>query len=163
MAAAIAAFRDRLPAYTVDLVLSDATLDPVGSDIELAIRVGWLADSALRARRIGTFEKVLVAGPGHAIAPDATPADVAALPFVANSNLGDLLGWTRRSAAGLAQTVRFTTTLAISATIGVLQAARGGAGLAIQPDFAVAYDLELIPFSMHRIRQRRSSWRTLRA
>jgi len=122
-------------------VLSDATLDPVGSDIELAIRVGWLADSALRARRIGTFEKVLVAGPGHAIAPDATPADVAALPFVANSNLGDLLGWTRRSAAGLAQTVRFTTTLAISATIGVLQAARGEAGLAILPDFAVAYDL----------------------
>jgi len=69
------------------------------------------------------------------------PADIAALPFVANSNLGDPLGWTFRLAAGVAQTVRFTTTLAISATIGVLQAARGGAGLAILPDFAVADDL----------------------
>ncbi len=138
---AIAAFRDRFPACTVDLVLSDATLDPVGSDIELAIRVGWLADSALRARRIGTFGQVLVAGPDHTLPPEATPADVATLPFVANSNFGDPLGWTFRSDAGTAQTVRFATTLAISATIGVLQAARGGAGLAILPDFAVADDL----------------------
>ncbi|KQN39310.1 LysR family transcriptional regulator [Sphingomonas sp. Leaf407] len=138
---AIAVFRERFPACTVDLVLSDATLDPVGSDIELAIRVGWLTDSALRARRIGTFGQVLVAGPDHGVAPDATPADLAALPFVANSNLGDPLGWTFRSDSGAAQAVRFATTLAISATIGVLQAARDGAGLAILPDFAVAGDL----------------------
>ena len=135
---AVAAFRDRYPTCTVDLVLSDATLDPVGSDIELAIRVGWLTDSALRARRIGTFGQVLVAGPDHAVAPDATPADIAARPFVANGNLGDPLGWTFRSATGATQTVRFATSLAISATIGVLQAARDGAGLAILPDFAVA-------------------------
>ncbi|KQM96569.1 LysR family transcriptional regulator [Sphingomonas sp. Leaf25] len=138
---AIAVFRERFPACTVDLVLSDATLDPVGSDIELAIRVGWLTDSALRARRIGTFGQVLVASPDHGVAPDATPADVAALPFVANGNLGDPLGWTFRSDSGAAQAVRFATTLAISATIGVLQAARDGAGLAILPDFTVADDL----------------------
>ena len=138
---AIATFRDRFPACTVDLVLSDRTLDPVGSDIELAIRVGWLTDSALRARRIGTFDQILVASPHHMVGPEVTPADVAALPFVANSNLGDPLGWTFRSAAGAAQTVRFAATLAISATIGVLQAARDGAGLAILPDFTVADDL----------------------
>lgn len=66
---------------------------------------------------------------------------IAARPFVANGNLGDPLGWTFRSATGATQTVRFATTLAISATVGVLQAARDGAGLAILPDFAVADDL----------------------
>lgn len=138
---AIATFRERFPACTVDLVLDDRTLDPVGSDIELAIRVGWLADSALRARRIGTFGQILVAGPDHAVAPNAAPADVATLPFIANGNLADPLGWTFRSKDDEAQTIRFDTTLSISATIGVLQAARGGAGLAILPDFAVADDL----------------------
>lgn len=138
---AIATFRERFPACTVDLVLDDRTLDPVGSDIELAIRVGWLADSALRARRIGTFGQILVAGPDHAVAPNAAPADVATLPFIANGNLADPLGWTFRSKDGEAQTIRFDTALSISATIGVLQAARGGAGLAILPDFAVADDL----------------------
>ncbi len=139
----IAAFQRRYPECTVDFVLGDATLDPVGSDIELAIRVGWLVDSALRSRRIGAFEQLLVASPGFAghRDRDATPEQVAGLAFVANSNLRDPLGWTFRTEDGRQQSLRFAATLAISATLGVLQAVRDGGGVAILPDFAVADDL----------------------
>ncbi len=139
----IAAFQQRYPACTVDFVIGDATLDPVGSDIELAIRVGWLVDSALRSRRIGAFDQMLVASPAFAghIGRDAAPEQVAGLAFVANSNLRDPLGWTFRTADGRQQSLRFAATLAISATLGVLQAVRDGGGVAILPDFAVADDL----------------------
>ncbi len=140
----IAAFQQRYPDCTVDFVIGDATLDPVGSDIELAIRVGWLVDSALRSRRIGAFDQLLVASPALAgrLAPDARPEHVAGLAFVANSNLRDPLGWTFHTEDGRQQSLRFAATLAISATLGVLQAVRDGVGIAILPDFAVADDLE---------------------
>lgn len=139
----IAAFQQRYPECTVDFVIGDATFDPVGSDIELAIRVGWLADSALRSRRIGAFDQLLVASPAFAahLARDTTPEQVANLAFVANSNLRDPLGWTFHTADGRQQSLRFAATLAISATLGVLQAVRDGGGMAILPDFAVADDL----------------------
>src|SRR3954470_14296006 len=50
---AIAAFTQRYPACKVDAVLSDQMVDMASGGIELAIRVGWLADTALQARRIG--------------------------------------------------------------------------------------------------------------
>ena len=140
---AIALFRKRHPGCTVDFVVTDRTLDPVGSDIELAIRVGWLADSALRTRQIGTFDQLLVASPTVAasLSADADIDALAALPFVANSNLREPLEWRLRNADGEPRTLRFAAALAISATLGVLQAVRDGAGTAILPDFAVADDI----------------------
>ena len=139
----IAEYQRRYPNCTVDFLIGDATLDPVGSDVELAIRVGWLVDSALRSRRIGTFGQILVASPAMAGALSASPdaAELAAMPFVANSNLRDPLGWVFRADDGHQHPVRFAATLAISATLGVLQAVRAGAGIAVLPDFAIADDL----------------------
>lgn len=140
---AIAEYQRRFPLCTVDLVITDQTLNPVQNDVELAIRVGWLSDSALRARRIGTFDQMLVASAAVAsgVAAGATPEQIAGLPFVANSNLRDPLGWTFHADDGQQRSLRFSATLAVSATLGVLQAVRAGGGLAILPDFTVAADL----------------------
>lgn len=139
----IAEFQRCYPTCTVDFLIGDATLDPVGSDIELAIRVGWLVDSALRSRRIGTFGQILVASPAVAgtLSPNPNVAELAEMPFVANGNLRDPLGWTFRAEDERQHLVRFAATLTISATLGVLQAVRAGAGIAVLPDFAVADDL----------------------
>lgn len=139
----IAEFQRRYPRCAVDLVVSDRQLDQRDNDIELAIRLGWLADSSLRARRIGSFRQIVVADPAlaAAIAPTATPDDIAALPFVANGNLRDPLDWTFRDGTGRQRPVRFSGTLSISATLGVLEAVRNGSGVSILPDFAVAGDL----------------------
>ncbi len=61
---AIAAFTQRYPACKVDAVhQGDQTLDIMAGNIELAIRVGWLAETSLRARKIGSFRQLLVASP----------------------------------------------------------------------------------------------------
>ena len=50
----IPAFLDRHPDVEVELVMNDAFVDLVGEGLDLAIRVGDLADPSLIARRIGT-------------------------------------------------------------------------------------------------------------
>lgn len=140
---AIAEFNRRFPACGADVVVSDRTLDPVEKDIELAIRVGWLTDSSLRAKRIGSFQQVLVGGPALAaeLREDAGPDQIADLAFVANSILRDPLGWTFSRGATERRIVRLSAALCIDATLGVLEAVRAGAGVSILPDFAVQGDL----------------------
>lgn len=54
-------FLERYPRLTLDLQINDRYVDLVDEGTELAIRIGHLEDSALRARRIGLFERVCVA------------------------------------------------------------------------------------------------------
>jgi DNA-binding transcriptional LysR family regulator len=140
---AIAEFHRRFAACTADMVISDRTLDLVEKDIELAIRVGWLTDSTLRTRRIGSFEQVLVGTPDLAarLAENAVPDQMADLPFVANSVLRDPLGWTFSDRDGRQRSVRLPATFAIDATLGALEAVRSGLGASILPDYAVQADL----------------------
>lgn len=141
---ALAEFQRRFPACRSHLTISDRTLDPSDKDIELAIRVGWLADSALRARRIGAFQQVLVgrADFGGALGADATPERLVDLPFIANSVLRDPLTWTFSNAAGEKRLVRLSATVSIDATLGVLEAVREGIGLSVLPDFVVQPDID---------------------
>ncbi|MNR92793.1 HTH-type transcriptional regulator DmlR [compost metagenome] len=141
---ALAEFQRRFPACRSHLSISDRTLDPSDKDIELAIRVGWLADSALRARRIGAFQQILVGRADIAgeLGPNATPEALADLPFVANSVLRDPLTWTFSNAAGERRAVKLSALVSIDATLGVLEGVRSGIGVSVLPDFAVHEDLE---------------------
>ena len=49
----------------LDLQINDRYVSLVDEGAELAIRIGHLEDSALRARRIGLFERVFVASRGY--------------------------------------------------------------------------------------------------
>jgi len=57
----IKTFLDRYPHIDIDVQISDRFVDLVEEGVDLAIRIGTLQDSALRARRIGTAERVCVA------------------------------------------------------------------------------------------------------
>ena len=57
----VPAFLERYPQLTLDLQINDRFVDLVNEGTELAIRIGNLEDSALRARRIGMYERVFVA------------------------------------------------------------------------------------------------------
>ncbi|WP_431283195.1 LysR family transcriptional regulator [Humitalea sp. 24SJ18S-53] len=135
---ALVAFGRRYPDCATELTLSDRTLDLAGGEIDMAIRVGWLADSSHQARRIATFRQLLVAAPGFAA---AEPAALEALPFVANTALRAplQLGFTRDGQA--APPVRPQSTMAIDATLAVHAAVLAGAGLSVLPEFVVAGDL----------------------
>ena len=52
---------DRYPELELDLQVGDRFVDLVEEGIDVAIRIGFLKDSTLRARRVGTAERVCVA------------------------------------------------------------------------------------------------------
>ena len=140
---AIAAFTKRYPACKVDAVLSDQTLDLMSGNIEMAIRVGWLTETSEQARKIGAFRQVLVAPASmkRQVSKLGSPADIAHLPFVANTALRDHLRWTFSSNQAEDQVVQVQAAIFLDATLGVREAVCQGAGLSVLPDYAVAADL----------------------
>lgn len=61
----IKAILARFPAMEIDLQIGDRYVDLVEEGIDLAIRIGTLKDSALKARRIGSAERFCVASTGY--------------------------------------------------------------------------------------------------
>ncbi|MCE4372217.1 LysR family transcriptional regulator [Xanthomonas hortorum] len=140
---AIAAFTRRYPACKVDAILSDQTLDLMTANIELAIRVGWLAESSLQARKIGAFRQLLVAPSTMTtqLAGLTAPQDIAALPFVANTALRDHQRWHFAHATHAPQSVDVQPGIFLDATLAVREAVCQGAGISVLPDYVVADDL----------------------
>ncbi|MCJ2018069.1 LysR family transcriptional regulator [Methylobacterium sp. E-065] len=66
--AIVFAFQDRYPEIAVDLSLTDERIDLVREGMDLAIRLGPLADSALKLRALGQSERRLVAAPAYLMA-----------------------------------------------------------------------------------------------
>ena len=145
---AIVAYTQRYPDCKVGAVFSDQTLDMM--DFELAIRVGWLAETGLQGRKIGTFRQLLVASPSmqSQIEQLSDPEDLTKLPFIANSALRDPLHWNFSLSDTEHQAVNMQASIFLDATLAVREALLAGAGLSIFPDYAVAADLKsgrLIP------------------
>lgn len=72
VAPAIPAFRRRHPKVTVDLRLSDQVVDIVDQGIDIAVRIGGLADSRLVSRRLSPLRLCAYASPGY-LAERGTP------------------------------------------------------------------------------------------
>ncbi|MGN6526242.1 MAG: LysR family transcriptional regulator [Burkholderiaceae bacterium] len=67
------------PALRLRLLVDDAMIDLIDARIDVAVRVGRLADSSWVARRLGEFEMILCAAPGY-IARRGAPATPQELP-----------------------------------------------------------------------------------
>lgn len=135
----VADFVARYPDCRVELELADQTVDLLSGRLDLAIRVGWLEDSNLQARKVGSFRQLLVASAPFAprMSEIGDPSDLATLPFVSNMALKHPLDW-RFSRAGEAdQDVRMTAAISIDTTPAVLAAVLVGGGISVLPDFLV--------------------------
>ncbi|WP_332686550.1 LysR family transcriptional regulator [Bosea sp. (in: a-proteobacteria)] len=58
-------FLQRYPAIELDLSMSDEVVDLIDSRADVAVRIGPLQDSALRARKILDFRRIVVASPAY--------------------------------------------------------------------------------------------------
>ena len=143
IASMIPAFVSRYKSSRVELVLSDATLDLLSNRLDLAIHVGWLKDSSNQARRIRSFEQVLVCSEGFAAnLPEINePADLRSVSLVANMALRDSLNWTFSNSVGEHQTIELTAVIAMDSAPAVLAAVKAGGGVSILPDFLIASDV----------------------
>lgn len=139
----VAAFCARYPDCKVELSLNDKMIDLVAENMDLAIRVGWLADSSQQARRIGSFQQFLVGPPKFAekIMQLGDPTDLPALPFVSNNALRDPLVWTFTNDDRESCTVHFKADITINTTPAVMEAVRYGGGLSVLPDFLTSSEI----------------------
>ncbi|GGZ30825.1 LysR family transcriptional regulator [Asticcacaulis endophyticus] len=133
----VAAFTARYPGCEVDLSLKDEAVDLISGHIDMAIRVGWLTDSSLQARRIGAFKQILVAGSQMALVVSGlkSPEALEALPFIANGALRHPLQWSFSRGEIDRKSARLHAAITIDATLAVLAAVRAGAGLSVLPDY----------------------------
>lgn len=126
----IQALLERYPELEVDLQISDRYVDLVEEGLDLAIRVGTLTDSSLRARTIGVSERVCVASPDY-LSRNGTPHHPKEL---ANHNCitytrsveGD--HWPFRDGE-----VTVGGRFRVNTTEGIFSAAVGGLGIAYGP------------------------------
>lgn len=58
-------FMNRYPAINIELLLDDQVIDMVKEGIDISLRVGWLPDSNLVARKLGDWPRYLCASPAY--------------------------------------------------------------------------------------------------
>ena len=118
-------------------------MDLLSNRLDVAIHVGWLKDSSNQARRIRSFEQLLVCSEGFvAKLPEISePADLRSVPLVANMALPDPFSWTFSNSVGEYQTIELTSVIAMDSAPAVLAAVTAGGGVSILPDFLIASDL----------------------
>jgi len=134
-------FLARQPEIRVELELSAGGIVAPGAHVDVAVRIGPLDDSSLRARKLGHVELRLCASPGYLAARPAPerPEDLAH---------HDLLDWAGADAhdwtlAGPERTVRVRVTprLAVNDASVLRTAVLAGTGLAWLPGFLCHADL----------------------
>jgi len=143
LAPALAAFAGLHPLLQIDLRTGDRVADLVGEGIDLAIRLGWLRDSSLRAVKLGEFEQLLVASPAYLerAGRPKRPEDLARHDWVALTLLPTPLTWkfTRR---GDTRTVQVKSRMRVDAPGALRVMLGGGAGISVLDQYSVEADLK---------------------
>jgi len=134
----VLAFMREHPGITIDLSFDDRYVNLVEQGIDVAVRMGRLADSSLGARYLAQNPWVLVASPAYlkAHAAPATPAEVAAHPCLIYSTVQGDERWhftSTTGANGVEESVPVRGPLRTNNLSVLLEAARDGMGLAMLP------------------------------
>ena len=136
------AFLRKFPDTQVELVLHDRTLDLIEESLDVAIRIGALADSSLLVRRVGEVRPVIVASPEYLARRGAPviPADLSAHDTIFSTGSSGPLEWRFRS-RGRSAAVRLAPRLLVNDVEARLAAARAGQGIARMLSYQVFDDL----------------------
>jgi DNA-binding transcriptional LysR family regulator len=131
------------PELKVDLVASNAVLDVVANRFDVALRVGALRDSGLRAVRLASFRLLLVASPEYLArrGRPATPEDLPAHEWIAFSLLPSPLGRSFLGKDKRRHRVEMRSRLAANSPTAIRALVLEGAGIAEMPDYLAADDL----------------------
>lgn len=124
------------PGLVIDLRLSDAHVDLAREGIDVAIRIGALADSALMSRRLARIGLVLVAAPDY-VAVRGMPQNLEDLSHhacIRDTNLRDRGGW-NLTEGGTERRVAVSGPFLVNSARTALDLALAGEGIAYTPDF----------------------------
>jgi DNA-binding transcriptional LysR family regulator len=142
----LADFLSRYPAVSVELLLVDRPVDMVEEDVQLALRVGHLADSQMVARKLAEVQMIVCAAPAYLerVGIPHTPADLSRYDCLVFSDAPGAGEWRFKEAAAEYK-IRISARLWINSLDALVQAAKDGAGIARVPSWLVAAELAAGP------------------
>ena len=140
----ISEFLKIYPDVTIDLVLDDRFVDIIEERYDLALRIGVLADSSLKARKIAESQHVLAASPAY-LATHGMPETIDALTdhkllHYSMQSTGNV--WKIVSRTGEERQVRSTGCLAANNGDILVQAMLDGIGIGFVPSFFLGEHLK---------------------
>jgi DNA-binding transcriptional LysR family regulator len=138
----IQAFMKKYPSIEVDLQLSDSFVDVVAQGLDVAVRIGELADSSLLAQRMGVTHRSVVAS--RQLAADLNkkrrlpqkPSDLAKHDCIIYTGLATTSTWVFDAVEGKAsERVKVNGKLHTNSTEIVRAAVVGGLGIGFTPNW----------------------------
>lgn len=136
----VARMQAEAPELVVEIHLGSDHARLVEQGLDVAVRIGRLSDSALKARRLGAVPRVLVASPGYLAQAGTprTPADLSAHDFVLYRPGNDGARLELKPPDGPVQAVRVRGKVAVNSVTGVVTLVEAGRGLHLGPVWAMA-------------------------
>lgn len=134
---ALGDFLRQYPDITVNMVLSNRQVDIVSEGFDVAIRMGELADSSLRARKIAETNMRIIGSPKyfyeHGIPKRIDDLTRHKLLHFSNQSSGNV--WKITAPSGEKRLIRAGGNLSVNDGQSLLQAAEAGLGIAYLPSF----------------------------
>jgi DNA-binding transcriptional LysR family regulator len=127
----VSAFLNEYPEVQVELSLNDRNLDLIEEGLDLAVRIGPLADSSLVVRQVGSVRRVVVASPAYLARRGVprTPSDLATHDTIFGMARSAAREW-RFGPSQRGAVVRLSPRLLVDDVEALLQAAQAGRGVA---------------------------------
>ena len=138
----VSAFLNEYPDMRVELSLNDRNLDLIEEGLDLAVRIGPLADSSLVARQVGSVRRVVVASPAYLARRGVprTPADLATHDTIFGMARSPAREW-RFGPPGRTSVVRLSPRLLVDDVEAQVQAVQAGRGIARVLSYQVSDEL----------------------
>lgn len=133
-------FLHEYPDITVNMVLNNRYVELISEGFDLAVRIGELEDSSLRARKLAETHKQMIASPAY-LEEYGRPRridDLNAHKLLHYSNQSNGSVWKLTAPSGEKRQVRSAGWLTVNDGQSLLNAAMGGLGIAFLPDFLYA-------------------------
>lgn len=134
------AFLDAYPTVSAKLLLFDRAVNLIEEGIDIALRIGPLADSAMIAMRVGEISRIVVAAPRYLKQhPHINePGDLAKHQIVAMAHLPNSWTFAPQAGASVPRTVQFTPRLVVNSTYAAVASTVAGRGIARMYSYQVA-------------------------
>lgn len=140
LSGAIAQFNALHPNVNIDLLTGDQVIDLVKDNVDLAIRIGWLRDSSLRALKLRDFSQYVVASPEYWQQQGLPqhPDELAAHRWLTLSRLATPLTWSFTQAGQDDCTVRMQSHLRVDTATVLRALLEAGAGVSVLDELSSA-------------------------
>ncbi|MFJ4257631.1 MULTISPECIES: LysR family transcriptional regulator [Pseudomonas] len=138
----IVRYLQQYPEVDVSAYFLDRVVNMVEEGMDVAVRIGPLPDSGLKALRVGKVRRMLCASPDYLARHGVPkhPSDLAGHAVIGTTNLSPRAGW-RFGVTEEPTMVRMKPRLTVTSNDGAIAAASGGLGIARLLSYQVADEL----------------------